>query len=323
MKTLIIAALLSSACIFAAAQDSKSELPPLIRTVTAFDYTEDYEKLKALIPGLSEQKIDAGVASTEAKSAATLWSLSFGGEFNFAEGRLISWGYSSLELEHADAVEKLNSIIAELESSLGPAQRAITLPGDSDGPRDEITLSFGWLVNGRDFGFSCRQRAKKSTLSFGAQHLFCPSGAYLLGDEKLKNLAGTIIGRKDTWTATGITGYGDKCFVLRKLLERGVYGKRPQYSAAYGDYGQEVVLHGGRENNSSEFNVSWFNVRFPVTITRVLPNASRFTETHFGMTSLFPDGLEYNGKKVDLTQFEDWQSGVPESLKAAKPESSK
>lgn len=320
MKTSLIPVLLIAAFNFVAAQDPKTDLPPLIKTVTAFDYTETHEKLKTLVPGLSEQKIDVGVASTEATATATLWGLSFGGEFNFAESGLISWGYSSLELDHAVAVAKLNTIIAELEALLGPARRAITLPGETDGPRDAITLSFEWLLNGRDFGFSCTQRAQKSTLGFGAQHLFCACGSYLLGDEKLQNPAGTIIGRKDSWTATGITGYPEKCFVLQKLLERGVYGKR---STGSPDYGQEIVLHGGREKNSREFNVSWFKIRFPVTVTRVLPNHTRITETHFGMASLFPDGLQYNGKKVDLAQFEDWQSGVPESLKPAKPGSKK
>ena len=91
------------------------------------------------------------------------------GEFNFSKGHLVSHGFATGELTHADAHEFLLRCVAILEELHGPSERRIELPSESDGPQDELGLSFNWHTNRTLLGLDFHYRRKFATVSWGAQ----------------------------------------------------------------------------------------------------------------------------------------------------------
>jgi hypothetical protein len=99
--------------------------------------------------------------------------------------------------------------------------------------------------------------------------------------------------------------------VLRELARRGVLGTLSNDPLQPPDYGQQISASGGRNPEAKTYRLEGFRVDFPITIFRTLPNESKVAETHFGMGSIFPEGLEFNGQKIDLKLYEDWRNDVP------------
>jgi hypothetical protein len=180
-------------------------------------------------------------------------------------------------------------------------------------------------VKGKEFSLSLSFQTGSANVAFGAYSAIMVSGDYYVADP-LHPLRGLLGGRNSKGPQqieiVGPPGARDKLHVLIKLHERGVTGSRPKRARGLADFGQTIQLFGGkftREEDARKcLGLEWFRVGFPLTIWRKAKDGTPYAEVHFGMKSIFPDGIEFEGKTLDLKVFEEWNS----SLRLGPPNSS-
>ena len=146
-----------------------AELRQVLSLLTAAHLGDDYAAVKKVVPGLGQLHPDAGDDNTEALVQTKIGKLVLRGEFNFAKGKLVSHGFSTGELTAAQAHDFLLRCTTILEDLYGDSKRHIILPADSDGPADEIGLSFNWHQDHVRFGLDFHFRRQFAKVSWGAQ----------------------------------------------------------------------------------------------------------------------------------------------------------
>ena len=164
----IFAALMTS-CAMIAFADEDAELRRLLALLGTAHIGDNYEAIKKLAPEIGPLQKDAGDDNTEALVKTQIGKIAFRGEFNFAKGRLVSHGFETGEMTHADAHDLLLRCIAILQDLYGDSTRRIELPTESDGPADSIGMSFNWHKEGAEFGLDFHYRREFATISWGAQ----------------------------------------------------------------------------------------------------------------------------------------------------------
>lgn len=166
-----VAAKLTPAPSDEAADDNKddAELQRLLAPLSKLRMGDKHAAVKKLLPQISALKADAGDDNTEALITTQLGKVTLQGEFNFAKGGLVSHGFrtSPLPLDHAQAL--LERCVRIMEELHGESERRIDLPGDSDGPANEIGLSFNWHIKGRLIGIDYSLQKNQAVVSWGAQ----------------------------------------------------------------------------------------------------------------------------------------------------------
>jgi len=168
MKCALLIALLA-ACASTALADDDPALRRLLSLFSTVHLGDDYAAIKKLAPEIGALHPDAGDDNTEALLTAKVGKIALRGEFNFAQGRLVSHGFSTGELAHPQAHDFLIRCITILEELNGESTRSVELPSESDGPADSIGVSFNWHKGGALLGLDFSYRRQFATVSWGAQ----------------------------------------------------------------------------------------------------------------------------------------------------------
>lgn len=133
---------------------------------------DDYAAIKKLLPEVGDLKADVGEENTEAKVEVKIGDVPLKGEFNFANGKLVSHGCGCSEMTHEQGYDFLLKCVAALEALYGPSIRTVDLPNDPEGdcpaaPR--INIQFTWKVDGEIMGLSMHYTKKAVEIGWGAQ----------------------------------------------------------------------------------------------------------------------------------------------------------
>jgi hypothetical protein len=165
----LVVVILMKSCATAALADDDAELKRLLSFLGTAHLGDNYEVIKKLAPDIGPLQKDAGDDNTEAFVKTQIGKVAFRGEFNFAKGRLVSHGFETGEMTHAEAHDLLLRCVPILEDLYGDSTRRIELPTESDGPADSIGMSFNWHKEGAEFGLDFHYRREFATISWGAQ----------------------------------------------------------------------------------------------------------------------------------------------------------
>lgn len=108
-------------------------------------------------------------------------------------------------------------------------------------------------------------------------------------------------------------------FLISKILELGINGTKDDSKWRGVPYVQAIILRGQLEpevkrtksapnlaeaEDFQEFTLQEVLVRFPLSRHRAgKAFDTAYIETHFSFESLLPDGLVYNGNKIDLNKY--------------------
>jgi len=130
-----------------AAEDA--ELRRFLSLLSVAHIGDGYDAIKKLAPetGALHNNGDEKYENTRALVDTKVGKTTLHGEFNFAKGHLVSHGFETDELTHTEAHDFLLRCIGILEELYGRSERWVALPSESDGPRDQIGLHFGWHKN--------------------------------------------------------------------------------------------------------------------------------------------------------------------------------
>jgi hypothetical protein len=156
-------------CAITTFADEDAELRRYLSFLAAAHIGDDYDAVKKLAPEAGALQKDAGDNNTEALVTTKVGAIVLHGEFNFSKGHLVSHGFETGELTHAEAHDFLLRCVAILEELYGPSARRIELPTENDGPRDSIGISFNWHKNETIFELDFHYRRDFATVSWGAQ----------------------------------------------------------------------------------------------------------------------------------------------------------
>ena len=166
---MLVLASLSASAVITVGEEEDAELRRYLSLLTAAHLGDDYNAIKKLVPEIGALQPDAGDNNTEALLKTKVGPVSLSGEFNFAKGHLVSHGFETGQLTHAEAHDFLLRCVAILEKLNGPGQRRIELPTETDGPSDSIGLHFAWHKGKTAFGLDFRYRREFATINWGAQ----------------------------------------------------------------------------------------------------------------------------------------------------------
>ena len=151
----------------AAAEDT--DLKRVLDLLGALKYTDDYEKVKRLVPEVSPLKEDVGEEATEAKALAKVAGVTMEGEFNFSKGKLISHGFRTKEIDQAKAHALLGQAVKIMREQFGEPHTRVVTPDEHDGPRENIMIHMEWIREGARIGMSFNFTGKSWTVNWGAQ----------------------------------------------------------------------------------------------------------------------------------------------------------
>ena len=162
MALMVLGALRASA-------DENADLRRYLSLLGEARIGDDYKAVKKLAPAIGSLHPDAGDNNMEAEIKVNVGKIALRGEFNFAKGHLVSHGFKTGDLTHADAHDFLLRCMEILEELYGPSERRIELPTETDGPGDSIGISFKWHKNETLFGLDFQYRRDFATINWGAQ----------------------------------------------------------------------------------------------------------------------------------------------------------
>lgn len=319
MKALLILISISLVPLLLGQENDQSKLPPHLWFAETLRADISWNELKQMLPNLGqlERLIPDASNLTYATDKITLLDVPISIRYEFDEGRLNGWSGHAFKLDHRTAIGLANFLLSTFEERFGPSTREIWLPFETDGRRDEISTNYLWEINDREFSLSLKLQPESGQIGFGVHHAIMVGGNYYIADPH-DPAHGLLCGRLETQPKeveiVVDPGSREKLHVLRKLHERGVTGSRPKRAPGLGDFGQTLDLFGGKftrkEDGQRCLRLEWFRVVFPITIWRKAADSSRYAEVHFNMKSLFPDGIDFEGKTLDLGVFEQWNSTV-------------
>lgn len=300
-----------------AEEASPTEMPSQLKLTETLEMGSSWQDLKRMLPQLGEAEhlIPSAKNLTSASDTFSIHGIPFSARFEFDDGKLYGWGASASNKDTGQAIAVADRLLAHFEERLGPSVREVGLPFEHDGPRDSVSTGFLWNVKGREFSLSLDFQPGSARVSFGAYHALVVSGNYFIADP-FHPLRGLLGGRSERTLreveVVGSPGAAEKLHVLTKLHERGVTGSRPKRARGLADFGQTIELFGGKfireEDRKPCLRLEWFRVRFPITLWRKAKDGTAYAEVHFSMKSLFPEGIELEGKAVDLKAYEEWDS---------------
>lgn len=329
MKPLLLLIAVFTSPLLSAQEGDASKLPPHLWLAETLKTEISWNELKQTLPGIGkpEHMIPSAQNLSSATDTFTLLDVPFSIRFEFDDDKLYGWGARASNLDHKTAIALADFLLMRFEERFGASVRDVSLPFETDGPRDEVSTSYLWHVNHQDFSLSLSLRSKSASVGFGASQTIMVGGNYYIADPQGPE-RGLLCGRPERnpqrVEIVVDPGAREKLHVLRKLHEHGVTGARPQRSRGLADYGQTLDLFGGKFTREKDgqrcFRLEWFRVVFPVTIWRQAVDGSRYAEVHFNMGSLFPDGIEFEGKPIDLSVFEEWSSSVRQRPKSTERE---
>lgn len=314
-QSAFLALILSASSLIAEEIPQAPPLPAILSGLKDIDYTESSAAIRKLSAGIGEPVVTAGEECTESKEKFTILGTEFSGEYDFQRDKFYAWGFRATKLERAKATELLNALVPAIEARFGRSVRQVTLPSESDGPPDEVTSSFQWKVTGQRLGLDFSHSAQGFSVSFGSQHAMGGASSLIHLVDGNATPQAEILGRDGSRFRASLPenpSNREALFILRELVRRGVTGTLANSPLQPPDYGQEIAIFGGRNPEKKSFSVDWLKVKFPLSIERTLPNGSKVTEVHHGMGSLFPEGLSFEGKAIDLKALEEWNEEVPE-----------
>ena len=159
--------LLLGICAHARAEDAR--LRDLLSLLGSLKMGSSYDTVKAACPNLGPMKPDVGDGNTEAVVVATVRGIEVRGEFNFAGGGLVSHGFTSGTLTHAQAHDFFILCASEAIELYGRGKRDVVLPAEHDGPRDEIAIQLDWQKENVIFQLGLAYKHGGATVGWGAQ----------------------------------------------------------------------------------------------------------------------------------------------------------
>ncbi len=310
---LLIAVFLCSA-FFSRSEDAATE-PANLWLAEKLEPGIAWAELKEKLPELKppEPYLANAPNLTSARDSFFLNDIAIPVTFQFNDDKLYGWSSHFHDMDQKTAIGLTDFLLSQFQSRYGPATRNIGLPFEHDGRRDEVQTSYIWKINQWDFSIMLSFRPQSATLGFGAGRTIMVNGHYFIADPDTP-LRGMARGRNQPEPQpveiVGQAGSSMHLHVLKKLHERGVTGSTPSRAHGLADFGQTIDIHGGRfvreEDGMTCLRLSWFQVKFPITIWREGGEGIRHAEVHFGMQSLFPEGIEFEGETLDLGRFEGW-----------------
>ena len=166
-RFLLIAAIIVASACWSCADDA--DLKHILSLLGTLRTGDDYATVQKLLPNVGALHSDAGEDNTEALTQKKIGSVTIRGEFNFSHGRLVSHGFHTGNITHAQA-HNLFLRCAELLIELyGPAERSFSLPSEIDGPGDALGIDMHWRRKGEQFGITLDYKTERATVSWGAQ----------------------------------------------------------------------------------------------------------------------------------------------------------
>lgn len=319
MKGLCLAVFALSLVCLRAEDDAPPTLPPHVWFTETLKEDISWDELKQKLPGMGELKkyISNAPHLTQSREHIEVSGVPMVVSYAFNEERLYGWDARASGLDHARAIALADFLVPQFHDRFGPSTRINLLPSESDGPRDQISLQYLWNIKGREFALSLDLQPASSSLNFGGYRAIYVSGNHYIADadDPIRGiLGGRNLTKPERVEIVTSTGLHNELHVLRMLHARGVTGSQPKRARELADFGQTLNLHGGRftreEDGQRCLRLAWFRLHFPVTIWNVDQHGERHAEVHFSMKSLFPDGIEFEGKPLDLSAFEDWNSQI-------------
>lgn len=290
-----------------------AQLPQVVTEVPRIKFTETRAQLKELIPGVGELRPDVGEETEIAKDSFEFRSHKFELSYNFQRGKLYAWSGTAEGLSLDTAISLTDALVPAFEERFGPAVESTLLPSEGDGPPLQTTTSFSWKVNDFPLTLQMAFSPDKCRVVFCSQRLG-GNGGDILRMTNASDLKIEVVGHhgnRDEFRVAEDSSNGEKVFVLQQLARLGVLGTLSNDPLLPPDYGQQISAAGGRSPKDKTYRLEFFTVNFPITVFRTLPNGSKVAETHFSMISLFPEGLEFHGKKIDFKPYESWRDDVP------------
>lgn len=152
-------------CSCAADTDLKHILA-LLGTLRTGDH---YATVQKHLPNVGALHADAGDDNTEALTQEKLGVVTLRGEFNFSRGRLVSHGFDTGNITHAQGHDLFLRCAKLLIELYGPAERSFLLPSEDDEPGDTLAIGMQWRLNGEQFSITLNYRPKTAAVSWGAQ----------------------------------------------------------------------------------------------------------------------------------------------------------
>ena len=166
-RFLSIAAIIVASACWSCADDA--DLKHILSLLGTLRTGDDYATVQKLLPNVGALHSDAGEDNTEALIQKKMGAVTIRGEFNFSHGRLVSHGFDTGNITHAQA-HNLFLRCAELLIELyGPAGRSFSLPSEIDGPGDALGIDMHWRRKGEQFGITLDYKTERATVSWGAQ----------------------------------------------------------------------------------------------------------------------------------------------------------
>jgi len=164
--SLIAAIVVATVCCSGASDADLKQILSLLGTLRTGN---DYAAVQKLLPGIGPLHADAGEDNTEAITQKKIGPVTIKGEFNFAHGRLVSHGFDTGKITHAQAHDLFVRCAELLIELYGPAERSFELPSEHDGPRDALDIEMHWHLNGEQFGITLEYKTETASVSWGAQ----------------------------------------------------------------------------------------------------------------------------------------------------------
>jgi hypothetical protein len=307
MKTKILA----GTFFLSAAASLFSQLPQVVIEAPRIQFTETRAQLKELVPGVGELQPDVGDDCQVAKDTFEFHGQKFELDYKFQHGSLYAWNATADELSLKAAIGLTDALVPLFKERFGPETESILLPSEMDCSNLETSTTFSWMVNGFPLAVQMSFSPTKCRVYFGSRQVVGSETLRITSTSVLKVEVVSYHGDRGEYRVEEDPSNEKEVFVLRELARRGVLGTLSNDPLQPPDYGQQISAAGGRDPKAKTYRLESFRVNFPITIFRTLPNESKVAETHFGMGSLFPEGLEFNGKKIDLKLYEDWRDDVP------------
>jgi hypothetical protein len=167
MRCTFATLLLIAICAHAHADNAR--LRDLLGLLGGLKTGSSYDTVKAACPALGPMKPDVGEGNTEAVVIVPLGGVEIRGEFNFARGGLVSHGFTSGTLTHAQAHAFFLRCASEGIELYGRGKRDVVLPTENDGPRDQIGIQLNWQDENVTFQLRLAYRHDGAVVAWGAQ----------------------------------------------------------------------------------------------------------------------------------------------------------
>src|SRR4051794_18219234 len=111
-RFLLILAMLSATVRCSAAQDA--DLKPILSLLGTLRTGDDYATIRKMLPDIGALHADAGENNTEARTQKKNGDVTLSGELNFSRGRLVSHGFDTGNITHAQAHDLFVRCLATL-----------------------------------------------------------------------------------------------------------------------------------------------------------------------------------------------------------------